>query len=239
MRDFVLIPGTWMGAWAWEPVTSGLHSRGHRAHPVTLAGLGDPREDVSGIGLDDHVEQVLALLREQDLRRAVVVGHSYSGIVAGMVADRAPERVAHTVFVEGTLPRDGISMLDTFPEWQRADEIALIADNGGRWPVPDEVVVADSQDLPAESARWLVERFVGHPGRTITEPATMRRPLEDLRATYVVCRKDHFAGRLAADVEAMRAAPNWAFRDLDTGLWPMLSAPDDLVEILDEIACGD
>lgn len=233
---FVLIPGPWMGAWVWEPVARGLRGLGHHVRTVTLSGLDDAGADVTGIGLDTHVDDVLEILKTEELSDVVLVAHSYAGIVAGQVADRAPDRVAHTVFVEGFLPHDGRSMLDAFPERVRADELRLIAVNGGRWPAPDASVVADGQDLTPAQARRLAARFVGHPGRTIAEPAVLTRPLDHLRATYIVCEKEHFGGRISADVTALRAAEGWTFRTLDTGHWPMISAPDRLVDLLDAAA---
>jgi pimeloyl-ACP methyl ester carboxylesterase len=235
-KNFVLIPGPWMGAWVWEPVTRGLRMRGHHVRPITLSGLAGPDADVSAVGLATHVEDVLSVLEEEDLRDVIVVGHSYSGIVAGLVADRAPERVVHTVFVEGFLPHDGRSMLHAFPERQRAGELQLIAENRGRWPVPDQDVVAEGQGLSDEQARWLVERLVGHPGHTLSEPAVLNRPLAQQRASYIVCEKEHFDGNLSEDVVAMLAEPNWTFHSLDTGHWPMVSAPDELTTLLASIA---
>lgn len=233
--SFVLIPGPWMGAWVWEPVTCGLRALGYSVQAVTLSGLDDAHADVTGIGLETHVEQVLGVLEKEKLSNMVLVAHSYSGIVAGQVADRAPG-VAHTVFVEGFLPHHGKSMLHAFPERQRADELRLIEANGGRWPAPDAEVVADGQGLSMRQARWLARRFVGHPGRTIAEPAVLTRPLTSLSATYVVCAKEHFGGRLSADVSALQAEPTWTFETLDTGHWPMVSAPDRLVSLLDAVA---
>src|SRR5438105_15953258 len=135
MTKFLLIPGAWMGAWVWEPVTLGLRALGHHVHPVTLSGLSEDA-DVSDVGLATHVDDVLSILESGDLRDVVVVGHLYSGIVAGQVADRAPERVAHTVFVEAFLPCDGKSMLAALDERQREDELRQIAENHGRWPAP-------------------------------------------------------------------------------------------------------
>ncbi|GGK90736.1 hypothetical protein Sme01_53010 [Sphaerisporangium melleum] len=235
-NQFILIPGPWMGAWAWEPVARGLRARGHDVHPITLSGLRDADADVSSVGLGTHVEDVLALMERDDLRDVIVVGHSYSGIVAGQVADRAPERVARTVFVEGFLPHDGKSMLHAFPERVRAGELQLIAENHGRWPVPDVAAVAEGQGLSARKARWLVDRLVGHPGHTLMEPAVLNRPLGHQRASYIVCTKEHFGGRVSDDVAAMRAEPNWTFHTLDTGHWPMVSAPDRLVRLLTSIA---
>ncbi|HEX4817137.1 MAG TPA: alpha/beta fold hydrolase [Nonomuraea sp.] len=235
-RGLLLLPGPWMGAWAWEQVVRRLRARGHDARAVTLRGLSPHQADVSGIGLETHVRDVLALLDAADLRDVVLVGHSYSGLVAGQVADRARHRVAHTVYVEAFLPHHGRSMLHAFPERLRAQELRLIADNGGRWPAPDHSVVGEGQGLTRAQARRLAARFVGHPGRTVTEPAALSAPLARQRGSYVICSKDHFDGRVAADVAALRAAPNWDFHTLDTGYWPMVSAPGPLADLLSAIA---
>jgi pimeloyl-ACP methyl ester carboxylesterase len=225
-----------MGAWVWEHVTRGLRALGHEAYPITLSGLDDPHADVSDIGPETHVDDVLSVLEKLDLRDAILVGHSYGGLVAAQVADRAPERVVRTVFVEGFLPHDGKSMLHAFPSAQYTDELELITLHEGRWPVPDAEVMADGQDLTPEQARWLAERSVGHPGRTISEPVRMTRSLNRLCASYVVCEKEHFGGLLSSDVQAMREARTWTFHSLDTGHWPMVSAPMELISLLDDIA---
>jgi pimeloyl-ACP methyl ester carboxylesterase len=234
VTNFILIPGAWMGGWVWEPVTDGLGALGHDVHPVTLSGLTDEDADVSGVGLGTHVEDVLSVLERGDLHDAVVVGHLYAGIVAGQVADRAPDRVAHTVFLEAFLPHDGKAMLDALPEDGREEELARIARNGGRWPAPSATDLAYEQDLSAEQTRWLAERFVGHPGRTVTEPAVLKRPLAEQRATYIACTMGGHSG--SEDVAAMRGEPNWTFRTLESGHWPMVSVPDELVALLAEVA---
>jgi pimeloyl-ACP methyl ester carboxylesterase len=229
--DFVLIPGAWMGEWVWEPVTDRLRAFGHRVHPVTLSGLDNENADVSAIGLETHVGDVMSVLEEKDLRNVIVVGHSYSGVVTGQVADRAPDRVSHTVFVEAFLPHDRKSMLHAFPEPQREDELRQIAENDGRWPAPDLESVADGHGLSVEQARWLTERLVDHPGRTVSELAVLNRPLAEQRATYVACSFGD-----SNDVASMRGEPNWSFRALRTGHWPMVSAPAALTKLLAEVA---
>lgn len=234
--NFVLVPGPWQGAWIWDAVARGLTELGHHAYPITLSGLADPDADVSLVDLEMHVNDVLRVIEENDLRKVVLVGHSSSGVICGVVADRAPDRVVRTVFVEAFLPHDQQSALDVFPEPLRREEERLIAENGGRWPVPDASVVADGQDISPEQARWLVEHSVGHPGRPLCEPVSLKRPLSELTATFVVCTRDHFDARLSAEVETLRSAPTWTFRSLDTGHWPMVSAPGELVALLDEAA---
>ena len=230
-KTYLLLPGAWMGAWVWKPVTNGLHELGHNVYPITLSGLADDDDDSANVGLATHVNDVLTLLQKKNLRDVIVVGHSYSGIVAGQVADRASERVAHTVYVDAFLPHDGKSLLDAFDEPQRADELRQIAENDGRWPAPEVEGAADGHGLTTEQAEWLVERLVDHPGRAVSEPAVMHHSLADQRATYIECSFEE-----SDDVAALRNEPNWSFRSLKVGHWPMVAAPDRLVALLDEVA---
>lgn len=236
MTTFILIPGAWLGGWVWEPVARGLQERGHVAHAMTLSGLDGGGARFVEIGLATHVDDVLSFLEKEDLHDVIVVGHLYSGLVAGQVADRAPHRVAHTVFLEAFLPHDGQRMVDAFDddEKSRQAEIDQIARNGGSWSPPSAEDIAHESDLSADQKRELIARFVAHPGRTVTEPARLVRPLSAQRATYIACTK---AGHWASDdVAAMRTAPNWTFRTLDAGHWPMVSVPAELAALLDQIA---
>lgn len=235
MANFVLIPGAWMGAWVWEPVTLNLRELGYDVHPVTLTGLDNEHVDVSDVGLETHVEDMLTVLKERDLRDVViVVGHSYSGIVAGQVADRAPEHVAQIVYVEAFVPHDGKSMLDSFPESQSEEELRQIAENGGRWPPPGTIDLKHEQDLSTTQVRWLSERFVGHPGRTISEPAVIDLSLAEQKTTYIAGSSEYSDGA----VDAMREEPSWTFRKLDAGHWPMVAAPGELAALLAEATSG-
>ena len=95
MTTFVLVPGFWLGAWAWRPVTAELRRHGHDVYPISLTGLGErvhlarPETD-----LDVHVTDVVNLLSYEDLSDVVLVGHSYAGSVITAAADRAAGRVA-------------------------------------------------------------------------------------------------------------------------------------------------
>lgn len=230
-----MVPGLWSGAWIWQRVAHALQDIGHRVRPLTLSGLA-PEEAGLDVGLATHIDDVVSAVKDGDLQDVILVAHCYAGIVAGQVADREPGLVDRTVYVEAFLPQDGRSLLHAFPDSVREQELEIIAEHAGRWPVPDISEVTEGQDLSPEDGRWLVERFVAHPGRTLREPAVLRSPLARQRAAYIVCEQDHFGGRLSPAVEALRSAPTWSFHSIDTGHWPMVSAPGELVAILDGIA---
>ncbi|MGK5552266.1 alpha/beta fold hydrolase [Actinomadura kijaniata] len=239
MKTFVLIPGAWMGGWVWDQVCDALRGLGHHVVPVTLPGLDRSEETESDIDLETHVEGVRSLLVERGLRQVILVGHGTAGVVAGLVTDREPDRVAHVVYVEGFLPHDGKSVLDAFSGPLRADELRSIHENHHRWPTPDMAAVWEGQGLSPEQAEWLTQRLVDHPGRPLTDRVRLTRPLELQRATYVVCRLEHFDDRLPDDVERLRRTSAWTFRYLDTGHWPMVSAPRELTAIFAEIPAPD
>jgi pimeloyl-ACP methyl ester carboxylesterase len=229
MTTFLLIPGAWMGAWAWAAVTDGLRTLGHRAIPATLTGLEHPDDDVSGVSLATHVEDVAELVVAHRGDRVVLVAHSYAGMVAGQVATRATAPVAHTVFIQALLPEDGRSMLDV-SDLDPRHERDLIARHGGRWPAPLGAELRHDPDLSDDQIDELLARFIGHPGRTITEPAELQRPLSTIRATYVGSMAP--AGVLAP----LRRAPTWRLRPLESGHWPMVTMPGHLAAIVAEAA---
>jgi len=124
---YVLVPGAWCNATIWDSVAQRLRANGCHVSALTLTGL-EPstRAQPSEVGLQHHVGDVLRHLTERDLREVILVGHSNSGLVVGQVADRIPERVARTVFVQAFLPVHGRSLPRTTP-----------------WPPPGAVVGDD------------------------------------------------------------------------------------------------
>src|SRR5665647_1640777 len=95
----VLVPGFWLGAWAWDDVVPVLRDAGLTPHAVTLPGLESPGEDRSAVTLDDHVAAVRDLV-DGLAGDVVLVGHSGGGAVVQMVTDQRPERVRRVVYVD-------------------------------------------------------------------------------------------------------------------------------------------
>ena len=64
------------------------------------------------IDLETHIADLLGVLEVEDLRDVMLVGHSYGGMVATGVADRARDRIAHLVYLDAFAPQDGESAFD-------------------------------------------------------------------------------------------------------------------------------
>src|SRR5215203_2014476 len=101
----ILVPGFWLGAWAWDEVAAVLRADGHDVTALTLPGLESGEADRSQITLEDHVQAICDAL-EAASSPAVLAVHSASGFSGYAASDRLPERIAAMVYVD-TAPGKG------------------------------------------------------------------------------------------------------------------------------------
>ncbi|MFC7549832.1 alpha/beta fold hydrolase [Plantactinospora sp. GCM10030261] len=236
MTTFVLVPGFWLGAWAWQDVTDALRTAGHEAHPLTLTGVAD-RADLATpeVGLDTHTADIVRHLEDADLRDVVLVGHSGGGMPVTQAADRIPERISRVVYVDsGALP-DGTAQFDTYPPEEQRRLRTLIGD-GHLLPPPDWNPADDPESLAGldgSALRLLRERATPHPLRAATDPVRLTggRPVP---TTLIACTFPvPVVEQLIAEGHPFFATMAGAHLvGLPTGHWPMLSEPRALADAL-------
>jgi pimeloyl-ACP methyl ester carboxylesterase len=236
MATFVLVHGAWHGGWCWRKVTPLLRAAGHGVLAPTLTGLGERAHLATPeVGLDTHVQDVLNVLVFEDLTDVVLVGHSYGGLVIAGVAEQAPERLAHLVYLDAQVADDGQASIDLAAADRSAVEENMRT-RGDGWRVPIDVEpTLDRYGVvdPAER-RWMAERLVPHPWKTVTDP--LRLPTgqgRSLPRTFVLCARRTSPSRGA---ERARRESGWRYREIDTGHDAMVTAPRELVDRLLEAA---
>ena len=112
-KTFLVCHGAWSAGWAWKKMHPLMQAAGHRLVTPTYTGLGERAHLANlSIDLDSHIEDVLNVIKYEDLRDIVLVGHSYGGMVATGVADRARDKVKQLIYVDAFVPGDGQSLLD-------------------------------------------------------------------------------------------------------------------------------
>ncbi|SED17855.1 alpha/beta fold hydrolase [Streptomyces melanosporofaciens] len=244
MATYVLLPGFWLGAWAWRPVAADLRGRGHDVHPLSLTGMGErahlarPDTDV-----ETHITDVLNLIRYEDLHDVVLVGHSYAGaVVVPNVADRMPDRIKRMVFIDsGPLP-DGMSQAEFAPPEERTRNAELVREEGhGRQlpPPPWHQLASGVSGLPDGTLERLVRLSVPQPWATATTPVRLTEAWEKLPRLHVLCgfSVEQVRARIAT-VPAFRymATETSAYRELPGWHWPMFDRPGELAAILHDAA---
>ena len=116
MATFLIAHGAWSAAWAWKKMRPLLRSRGHELYTPTYTGLASaPTWPAARSVWRPTSPTSSARWSIEDLRDVVLVGHSYGGMVATGVADRARDRIRRLVYLDAFVPRDGQSLLDLLP----------------------------------------------------------------------------------------------------------------------------
>ena len=237
MATYVLVHGAFHGAWCWNQVAPLLWGAGHEVYAPTLIGLGErshlARPDV---GLATHVQDVVNVLEYEDLHRVVLVGHSYGGMVIAGVADHAPGRLAHLVYVDAVVPEDGQAGVDLLPAERRDAILGQPRAAAEEWlvpaPRPEFFGVTDEADLA-----WVRPRLVPQPLRTFTEPHRLRHPeAPPPPRTYIACTGLGASPTSRPFAERARADPSWRYRELATGHDAMVTLPRELARLLLEAA---
>lgn len=230
MGEFVLVAGARLGAWAWDAVAESLRGAGHAVYAVTLSGLAERSgPEAHRVGQQQHVDDIVSVVEGNELYDVVLVGHSYSGIPVGQAAGRIGDRLKRVVYVDSSIPADGRSFRDSWPEDERTWLDEQLIEGDGTW-LPADAEHFAGQDLSDEAIRLLVSRSTPHPGLTLTQPARLTRPIGELPTTYIKCLVSGESP--SPDVQEARRSPHWQLVELRTGHWPMLSQPAALAAIL-------
>src|SRR5438309_9843818 len=104
----VLVPGFWIGAWAWDEVAAALRADGHEVTALTLPGLESADTDRSKVTLSDHVDAICDAVRAAGAPVVLAV-HSATGFSGYAASDRLPELIAAMVYVDSA---PGVGALD-------------------------------------------------------------------------------------------------------------------------------
>jgi len=225
-----------------------LRDNGHDAsYPLTLTGLGERAHLASPkVDLETHVTDVVNLIEYEGLRDVVLLGHSYGGLVGTGVADRIPERISKLVYLDTAPLPDGVAVIDTYPAEARryVEQQMKELGEGWRWPMPPREALPNFGSLKGlddNQLRLLASRAVAQPFGTFTQPLRLKNPdREGMPKLGIVCSfsLDRVRQMIASEGHLFRglAGPEWRFAELPTGHYPILSRPEDLAELLLDLA---
>lgn len=178
MASIVLIHGAWHWGGCWAPVQTLLEQEGHSVYAPSLALH-------HGSTLATHIEQVVDLIRENELDQIVLVGHSYGGVVSSGVLARLPGRIHHTIFLDAILPESGRSLLDLVLPPAGVLTLKGLARFQPMWPSFISANGFGIHDAP--TASWIDSHLQPHPADTFIEPFPYTTVFEPTRCTYVAC----------------------------------------------------
>ncbi len=237
MANIVIVHGAFGGGWEWREVARLLRDRGHDVFTPSLTGFGERVHLATPeTSLDTHIQDILNVIRYEDLSDVVLACQSYGGMVVTGVAGRVSERLAHLVYLNALVPQDGQSVLDLTPPAfrERFVDTAMAAGDGWRIPVP---LFEDDPSIAA----FARGRYVPTPLRPFTEPIRIGTIPNNLPRTYIWCTEDQegLAGipdLMQPFAERAQRDPHWHFRQLTSIADAHVQMPETVATLLDEAA---
>lgn len=226
--EFVLVPGAWLGSWAWKKVVPWFEQRGHAAYPVTLTGMGDRVHLASkDVGIETAIRDVLNTIEYNDLDDVVVVGHSFAGKVAAAVADRAPEAVRMLIYLDALRPE---KVRNPQAAFDPTTELGAPPPGTNAIPLTDAIIDRIGKDVKGQDRNWMLSKATPWPLKYATEPITLSEKFDSIKCAYVFCT-------LSGDPIDEIIAGKWGkldgpYRLIESGHWPMITKPDELAKDL-------
>ncbi len=224
----ILVPGFWLGAWAWDEVADKLRAQGHHVTALTLPGLESPDADRSAIHFSDHVDAIVDAVRAAGAPVVLAV-HSASGFSGYAASDRVPELIAAMVYVD-TAPGKGA--LD--PGFEAAEKPLV-------W---EDLIAEENVDgLSEAQLATFQRRAVPVPGSLIREGAELTNDARRVIPSTVIATgfssadyRKAAAGHDQAWLAGLEELRDLTWIDLPTSHWPMWSRPGELAEIIGRVA---
>ena len=232
MATFLVAHGAWSAGWAWKKMRPLLRARGHEIHTPTHTGLGERAHLASpGIDLETHIADILGVLQAEDLKKVILIGHSYGGMVATGVADRARDRIAKLVYIDAFAPRDGDSVFSLTPD-RRTAMIEAARKSGDGWKMPPSAMPSDT---PEADQAWANPRRKPQSIRTFEQKLCLHHGELTLPRHYIYCKRCPPDDRFRQFYDRARRE-GWGHDEIDASHNPHITAPEALAAILDRVS---
>jgi len=232
LSTFVVAHGAWSAGWVWKKMRPLMAARGHTLITPTYTGLGERAHLAhKDLNLESHIQDMLAVLEFEDLKDIILIGHSYGGMVATGVADRARGKIKHLVYLDAFAPENGKAVHDYVPAERRDGARKAAVDGWKVMPGPPP------PDTSPEDVAWVTPRRTPQPLQCFEQKIAFKNGPLTLPRTYIYAKIPNPGDYFRQFMERGRKE-GWAVYEMDASHSPHITAPDALMEILDKVARG-
>lgn len=221
MTDFVLAPGAWLGGWAWSRVNPLLEAKGHKVYPITLTGMGERVHLASkDLGIETAIQDVVNVLRFNEIKDAVLLGHSFAGKVVAAAADRVPERVKMILYLDAFRPEKTRKPQGSFNEdWPL---------EGGKIILTKEILDNIGRDLKGRNRNWFLSKITPWPLKFALDPVVLSKNFDSIKSAYIFCTGG--GDQVDEILQGKWGKLDGPYSVIESGHWPMITKPGELVK---------
>jgi pimeloyl-ACP methyl ester carboxylesterase len=226
MTTFVLVPGAWLGGWVWKKITPMLERKGHEVYPITLTGMGERVHLLTkDVGIETSIQDVLNVIKYNDIDNCVLVGHSFAGKVVGAVADRVPDKVRLLLYLDALRPDKTRGPQAGFDPTR---EFGPLPKGSFGVPLTEQIIGNIGKDVKGKDREWMLSKSTPWPVKLAADPITLSEKFDAVRSAYIFCT-------LSGDPVDEIVSGKWGelygpHKLIESGHWPMITKPKELVE---------
>ncbi len=240
MSTFLLVHGSWHGAWCWYKLIARLEAEGHRVIAPDLPSLGSDKTPITEITAErwtDHLVEQLDAAHEP----VVLVGHSRGGMLISKAAEARPEKVKRLVYLCAFLLQDGETIGDVIRSPANeastiSDSLVLAVDGLATTVREDALEPLFYNTSPREDvalARLLAQPEANAP--LLAPVALTEGRFGSVPRSYIECLQDN-AIRIELQRQMVEHLPCDPVLTMDTDHSPFFSAPEELARHLQSLA---
>ena len=208
----------------WKKVTPQLERKGNEVHAVTLTGMGERVHLASKeVGAETAIQDVLNVIKYNDLDDFVLVGHSFAGKIVAAVADRAPKSVRMILYLDAYRPEKVRT-----PQGSFTDAIGA----GLTIPLTEEILDSIGKDLQGANREWMLSKATPWPTKYAGDPVTLSENFDTVKSAYIFCTSGSDAEYLDDILKGKWGKLDGPHKIIESGHWPMITKPDELVKDL-------
>jgi pimeloyl-ACP methyl ester carboxylesterase len=232
---FLVAHGAWSAGWSWKKMHPLMTAAGHRLYTPTYTGLGE-REHLASPSndLETHIKDILAVLKYEDLRNVVLIGHSYGGMVATAVADQARDRIAQLIYLDAFVPKNGQALVDLLPPQVRL-RMQESVKTGDGWRIQPNPSPPDTSEA---DLKWIAERRLAQSFKCFETPVRLGDAALTLPRSYVYCKRIPPGDPFRQFTERAKSEGGWRYFEIDASHSPQVTAPEALAALLQMIVSG-
>jgi pimeloyl-ACP methyl ester carboxylesterase len=238
MKTFILIHGSWHGAWNWHLVKPMLEANGHQVYAIDLPGMGRDKTPIQSVTLEMAVQAVCALIDSIE-GKVILVGHSKNGIIISQAAEYRANKIEKLVYLAAYLIPNGktqreYSMADTqgvLKHYVTLHEATHSSTLGSA--IFKQGLYHDCEDYIIELAKVLLSH---EPVGSGTTPLQLTdKNYGSVPRYYIECTEDRAVTPFIQQKMYQESTCEDVFK-LPASHSPFFSKPSELVAILEKIA---
>ena len=233
MTTFFVCHGAWSAGWTWKKMRPLMRAAGHELFTPSYTGIGERSHLAhAGIDLGTHIDDILNVLRFEDLADVVLIGHSYGGMVATGVADLAPERIRQVIYLDAFAPKNGETAMSLQPEAVRTRMMEAVRTQGDGWRVPPNPMPPDTD---AADVAWAMPKRVMQPVKTFQQPIALTGAVDKLPRSYIYCTRSGPGDVFRQFADRAKSEAGWRYVEMDASHNPHITCPTALMAVLNQL----